>query len=60
MAANAGYQPAPQRDSLEEPASFSHAPPTYEATAESPREEDDNVPDDFKVGLLPCLPWLAI
>jgi protein lifeguard len=47
MASNSRYQPAPQRDSFDEPA-FSHAPPSYQATAESPRTEDDNVPDDFK------------
>jgi hypothetical protein len=49
MASNSRYQPAPQRDSFDEPA-FSHAPPSYQATAESPRTEDDNVPDDFKFG----------
>lgn len=52
MAANTRYQPAPQRDSLDEP-EYSQAPPAYgsydsTATAE-PRSEDDNVPDDFKV-----------
>ncbi|KAL1970943.1 hypothetical protein VTN77DRAFT_2777 [Rasamsonia byssochlamydoides] len=49
MAANAKYQPAPQRDSFEEPA-YPQAPPSYEATAQGPRTEDDNVPDDFKFG----------
>ncbi|KAL5359472.1 inhibitor of apoptosis-promoting Bax1-domain-containing protein [Aspergillus floccosus] len=52
MAANTRYQPAPQRDSLEEPG-YPQAPPSYQATAESsqqPRSEDDNVPDDFKFG----------
>ncbi|KAF9891237.1 hypothetical protein FE257_004801 [Aspergillus nanangensis] len=51
MAANTRYQPAPQRDSFEEP--YTQAPPSYQATAESsqqPRSEDDNVPDDFKFG----------
>jgi hypothetical protein len=53
MAANTRYQPAPQRDSLEEEESpFTRAPPSYEATAEAPRSEDDNVPDDFKVCFL--------
>ncbi|GAD95391.1 Bax Inhibitor family protein [Paecilomyces variotii No. 5] len=50
MAANTRYEPAPQRDSLEE---HGYAPPTYEATAgygAAPRGEDDNVPDDFKFG----------
>jgi len=51
MAANARYHPAPQRDSLEEESTpFTRAPPSYEATAETPRTEDDNVPDDFKFG----------
>ncbi|KAJ9295045.1 hypothetical protein DTO271G3_6215 [Paecilomyces variotii] len=50
MAANTRYEPAPQRDSLE---GHGYAPPSYEATAEygaTPRDEDDNVPDDFKFG----------
>lgn len=49
MASNARYEPAPQRDSLDEPA-FPQAPPSYQATAEpAPRTEGDNLPDDFKV-----------
>jgi hypothetical protein len=56
MAANTKYQPAPQRDSSEEPG-YTQAPPSYQATGSSsedallgrPRSEDDNVPDDFKV-----------
>jgi hypothetical protein len=49
MAANARYEPAPQRDSFEDNA-FSQAPPSYQATADpEPRSEDDNLPDDFKV-----------
>ena len=53
MAANTKYQPAPQRDSFDEP-SYSQAPPSYQAEASdpmlgAPRGEDDNVPDDFKV-----------
>ncbi|KAJ9647495.1 hypothetical protein H2204_000124 [Knufia peltigerae] len=60
MASKAKYQPAPQRDSFDEP------PPSYNAAGPSlnqginqginqggygtPREEDDNVPDDFKFG----------
>lgn len=49
MAANTRYEPAPQRDSLDDP-SYSQAPPSYQATAEpAPRNEDDNLPDDFKV-----------
>lgn len=48
MAANARYEPAPQRDSLEEP--YTQTPPSYQATAEpEPRTEYDNLPDDFKV-----------
>jgi hypothetical protein len=51
----AKYQPAPQRDSFEEP-SYSQAPPAYQdAGPDSPllgaaRTEDDNLPDDFKFG----------
>lgn len=49
MVSNARYEPAPQRDSFEEP-SYSQAPPSYQATAEpAPRTEGDNLPDDFKV-----------
>lgn len=50
MADSTRYEPAPQRDSLEE---HGYAPPSYEATSEhnaAPRSEDDNVPDDFKFG----------
>ncbi|PWY96398.1 N-methyl-D-aspartate receptor glutamate-binding subunit [Aspergillus sclerotioniger CBS 115572] len=52
MAANARYEPAPQRDSFDEHA-YSQPPPSYQATANpspAPRGEDDNVPDDFKFG----------
>lgn len=50
MAANARYEPAPQRDSFEGQG-YTQAPPSYQATAQEPqpRSEDDNVPDDFKV-----------
>ncbi|MDI1492285.1 MAG: hypothetical protein OHK93_003497 [Ramalina farinacea] len=56
MAANTKYQPAAQRDSFEE-SSYTQAPPSYQAGSSdqgnilgSPRDEDDNVPDDFKYG----------
>lgn len=56
MAATAGYQPAPQRDSIDDRV-FTRPPPNYQATGPNweeggygtPRQEDDNVPDDFKV-----------
>jgi len=56
MASSTKYQPAPQRDSLDEQ-NYTQAPPNYQAAGPSvteggygtPREEDDNVPDDFKV-----------
>jgi protein lifeguard len=56
MAANTKYQPAPQSDPFEEQ-DYTSAPPSYQAessTAQpdvlgSPRGEDDNIPDDFKV-----------
>ncbi|KAF1838231.1 transmembrane BAX inhibitor motif-containing protein 4 [Decorospora gaudefroyi] len=54
------YQNVPQRDSLDEAApapSYSQAPPTYQADDPQeallrgvPRDEDDNLPDDFKFG----------
>ncbi|KAL2013620.1 hypothetical protein VTN00DRAFT_1145 [Thermoascus crustaceus] len=53
MAANARYEPAPQRDSFEERTPYTQAPPSYQASAEfpdAPRSEGDNVPDDFKFG----------
>ncbi|KIW97017.1 uncharacterized protein Z519_02408 [Cladophialophora bantiana CBS 173.52] len=57
MASSTRYQPAPQRDSLDEQ-NYTQAPPNYQATGPSheegifgaPRSEDDNVPDDFKFG----------
>ena len=56
MSTNTKYQPAPQRDSFEE-GNYSQAPPSYQAEGHNnddllgaPRSEDDNVPDDFKVG----------
>ncbi|KAL4980094.1 inhibitor of apoptosis-promoting Bax1-domain-containing protein [Aspergillus desertorum] len=51
MATNVRYEPAPQRDSFEDQ-QYTRAPPSYQATAQEPlpRNEDDNVPDDFKFG----------
>ena len=57
MAANTKYSAAPQRDSFEE-ANYTQAPPSYQAESSdanqgifgAPREDDDNVPDDFKYG----------
>ncbi|KAF2139093.1 uncharacterized protein K452DRAFT_328418 [Aplosporella prunicola CBS 121167] len=58
MAANAKFQPVPQRDSLDDEQPFSQAPPAYDAEASTnaalmsgvARGEDDNLPDDFKFG----------
>ena len=57
MTSNTKYQPAQQRDSFEE-SNYTQAPPSYQAEPSSqnsllgaPRDEDDNVPDDFKVRL---------
>lgn len=62
---NAKYTPAPTRDSLEEPErQYTQAPPSYQDSPTAgpstdatgygtPRGEDDNVPDDFKVRLRP-------
>jgi hypothetical protein len=60
MAANTRYSPAPQRDSLDDTAHYSQAPPSYTdqqpssadddaALLGGPRDTGDNVPDDFKV-----------
>ncbi|KAG9737190.1 Bax inhibitor family protein, partial [Aureobasidium melanogenum] len=53
MASTTKYQAAPMRDSFEEQ-SYSQPPPSYQAEASGvpgvPRDEDDNVPDDFKFG----------
>lgn len=57
MSSTTKYQPAPQRDSLDDQ-SYSQPPPSYQAAAAgpsdsllgAPRGEDDNVPDDFKFG----------
>ncbi|MCJ1327948.1 hypothetical protein MMC10_004623 [Thelotrema lepadinum] len=57
MASSTKYQPAPQRDSFEE-GNYTEAPPSYQAESSSnnhpapgaPRQEDDNIPDDFKFG----------
>lgn len=61
MASTTKYQPAPQRDSLDEPETFTQAPPSYQTAGPSandggygtPRSEDDNIPDDFKVRIFP-------
>lgn len=57
MSSNTKYHQAPQRDSFEEP-NYTQAPPSYQAESSGrhdilggPRSEDDNVPDDFKVGV---------
>ncbi|THW30532.1 transmembrane BAX inhibitor motif-containing protein [Aureobasidium pullulans] len=53
MASTAKYQAAPTRDSFEEQG-YSQPPPSYQAETSAvpgvPRDEDDNVPDDFKFG----------
>ncbi|KIX10444.1 uncharacterized protein Z518_01527 [Rhinocladiella mackenziei CBS 650.93] len=57
MASSTKYQPAPQRDSLDEQ-NYPQPPPNYQAAGPSvteggygtPREEGDNLPDDFKFG----------
>ncbi|KAI9804399.1 MAG: hypothetical protein M1825_001298 [Sarcosagium campestre] len=59
MAANTKYQPAAQRDSLDETADYTQPPPSYSDEGPSssqsallgePRSSDDNIPDDFKFG----------
>jgi FtsH-binding integral membrane protein len=61
MAANIKYSPAAQRDSLDDTAMYSQAPPSYtdrpSASTDQaallgggPRSSEDNIPDDFKFG----------
>lgn len=56
MASNTRYAPAPQRDSIDDQQHYTQPPPSYQAASNptdgllgTPRSEDDNVPDDFKV-----------
>lgn len=59
MADTTKYTQARQRDSLDDAAQYTQAPPSYEDQPSSSRDEDallggprsseDNVPDDFKV-----------
>jgi len=60
MSANTKYTPAPQRDSFDNTANYSQAPPSYEQPSSSrdndallggPRNSEDNIPDDFKVDI---------
>jgi hypothetical protein len=59
MSGNAKYTAAPQRDSFDDTAMYSQAPPSYvdEPSASTdqaallgggPRSSEDNIPDDFK------------
>jgi hypothetical protein len=60
MSGNTKYTAAAQRDSLDETAHYSRAPPSYADEPSSsadqaallggPRSSEDNIPDDFKVG----------
>jgi FtsH-binding integral membrane protein len=60
MSGTTKYTPAPQRDSFDESANYSQAPPSYvdEPSSSSdqaallggPRSSEDNIPDDFKFG----------
>jgi len=60
MSGNTKYSAAAQRDSLDDTAHYSQAPPSYvdEPSASSdqaallggPRSSEDNIPDDFKFG----------
>ncbi len=60
MPSNTKYQPAPQRDSFEDTAHYTQAPPSYQtggsgaqdALLGQPRTSEDNLPDDFKVRIL--------
>jgi hypothetical protein len=67
MASNTKYSPAAQRDSLDDTAQYSQAPPSYvdapssshdnDALLGGPRSSEDNIPDDFKVGGWFCMVW---
>lgn len=58
MAANTKYQRASQRDSFDDTANYTQAPPSYQAAGSrdrdallgEPRSSEDNIPDDFKFG----------
>ncbi|KAH8588107.1 transmembrane bax inhibitor motif-containing protein-like protein 4 [Bisporella sp. PMI_857] len=59
MSSNTKYSAAPQRDSFEDTANYSQAPPSYAepsaatdqaALLGGPRSSEDNIPDDFKFG----------
>jgi len=60
MSGTTKYTAAPQRDSLDETARYSQAPPAYvdepssstdqAALLGGPRSSEDNIPDDFKFG----------
>jgi hypothetical protein len=60
MSGNTKYSAAPQRDSFDDPAQYSQAPPSYAEPSSSrddaallgggPRSSEDNIPDDFKFG----------
>jgi len=61
MSGTTKYTAAPQRDSFDETANYSQAPPSYADQPSSsandqeallggaPRSSEDNIPDDFKV-----------
>jgi hypothetical protein len=59
MAGTTKYTAASQRDSLDDTAQYSQAPPSYvdepsssadnAALLGGPRNSEDNIPDDFKV-----------
>jgi len=59
MSPTTKYSPAAQRDSLDDTAHYSQAPPSYaepstsadqDALLGGPRSSEDNIPDDFKFG----------
>lgn len=56
MAGTTKYQPAPQRDSFDDTARYTQAPPSYQNDSRAgdsllgqARNSEDNIPDDFKV-----------
>lgn len=67
---NSHYTAAPQRDSFDDTAHYSQAPPSYAdqnpsaaddaALLGGPRNSEDNIPDDFKVCGAFCVVFKAV
>ena len=70
MSGTTKYTAASQRDSFDETARYSQAPPAYvdepsssadqAALLGGPRSSEDNIPDDFKVCGQSKGPWMEV